>query len=116
MTSKWGNMLTIEEVKELIRSEAEDSLTATNHGMTLKQALIHPQRIPIIERTVSAGRTTDRNTDVWLVGRENIADGYLIILRDGDRQFGLASKGFPTDKCPILVGWYGALRTAFLGM
>ena len=42
--------------------------------------------------------------------------GTRFVLRDDGSQFGLASNGFPHDKVPILVGWYGDLLTTFLGM
>src|SRR5215472_4398786 len=42
--------------------------------------------------------------------------GYKIVLRNDGSQFGLASNGFPHDKFPILLGWYGDLLTTFLGM
>jgi hypothetical protein len=108
--------MTAEEVKELIHSQAAHGLALKNHGMTLEQALIQPQRITVIERITQAGGNRDRNLDVWLVGQENSPDGYKIVLREDGMQFGLASGGFASDKHPILVGWYGSLKAAFLGM
>jgi hypothetical protein len=87
-----------------------------NHGITLEQALVLPQRISVIDRVVRAARVTDQNLDVWLVGQEKQPGGYKIIMREDKMQFGLASPGFPTDKYPVLVGWYGSLTSAFLGM
>jgi len=87
-----------------------------NHGITLKDALVAPRLISVIARTVRNGGKKDENLTAWLVGQENGTDGYQIILRDDGLQFGLASKGFPHDKAPILVGWYGNLLTTFLGM
>lgn len=57
----------------------------------------------------------DQKLNVWLVGQED-PRGYKIVMRDDGLQFGLASCGFPTDKEPILVGWYGGLISAFLSM
>jgi hypothetical protein len=58
----------------------------------------------------------DRIQDVWLVGKENANDGYRIVVREEDSQFGLASPGFGNDKHLILTGWYGSLKAAFLAM
>lgn len=70
----------------------------------------------IIERTVTDGQLKDRELSVWLIGEEPSTDGYKIIMRDDGRIFGLASAGFSTDRHPILVGWYGSLMAAFIGM
>ena len=51
-----------------------------------------------------------------LRARENRPDGYKLILRDDGSQFGQASDGFPDDKLPIVVGWYGSLLATFMGM
>ena len=109
--------MTADQVRELIRIQSADNLTTTNdHRISLEQALVTPQRISIVARQVADGRLRDRTLNVWLVGRENSSDGYKIIMRDDGLQFGLASRGFPNDKDPILVGWYGSLLSAFLGM
>lgn len=50
------------------------------------------------------------------MGREDSSDGYMIIMREDGMQFGLASKGFPSDPLLILTGWYGNLISAFLAM
>jgi hypothetical protein len=114
---KTGNEMTAEEVGELIRLQVGDCPAETNaHGINIKQALVPPQRILLIARTDRDGRVEDQKLGVWLVGRENLADGYKIIMREDGLQFGLASSGFATDKHPILVGWYGSLNSAFLGM
>jgi hypothetical protein len=109
--------MTADEVRELIRIQSADNLTTTNgHRISLEQALVTPQRIPVIARQVADGRLKDQTLNVWLVGREDSSDGYKIIMRDDGLQFGLASSGFPNDKDPILVGWYGSLLSAFLSM
>ena len=108
--------LTIEEVESLVRSQSAEKLAIVNHGITLKDALITPRLIRVIARNVRKGRVKDENLTVWLIGQEKRPDGYKIILRNDGLQFGLASKGFPHDKAPILVGWYGDLINTFLGM
>ncbi len=108
--------MTVEEVSEVVQSQARDALDLVNHSISLKDALIRPQKITVIFRDVKAGKLNDCEADVWLVGRENAGDGYKIVMRERGRQFGLASTGFPHDKHLVLTGWYGSLRSAFLGM
>jgi hypothetical protein len=109
--------MTTQEVGEIVRMHADgDFMAKNNHGITLQQALVPPQRISVIDRRVQRGRVTDQKLNVWLVGQEGSVDGYKIIMRDDGLQFGLASSGFPTDRHPILVGWYGSLMSAFMGM
>lgn len=109
--------MTVEEVEELMRLQVASGFGTTNdHGINLRQALVPPQRISVIARTVQDGRVKDQKLNVWLVGQEHSSDGYKIILRDDGLQFGLASSGFPTDKHLIVVGWYGGLMSAFLSM
>jgi hypothetical protein len=110
-------VMTADQVRELIRVQSADHLTTTNdHRISLEQALVTPQRISIIARQVADGRLRDQTINVWPVGREDSSDGYKIIMRDDGLQFGLASSGFPNDKDPILAGWYGSLLSAFPSM
>ena len=109
--------MTVDEVQERIRLQAGDDLGITNdHRITLKQVLVVPERITVIERSVQSGRIKDQEEDVWLVGQEASSDGYRIIMREDGSQFGLASKGFPTDSLLVLTGWYGSLKSAFIAM
>jgi hypothetical protein len=109
--------MTIEEVEERVRHESAPHLRIGNdHGITLKQALVPPQRITVLERTVRNGKTNDLDVQVWLIGREEPNGGYRIIMREDGSQFGRASDGFPSDRYPILCGWYGTLLSAFLAM
>jgi hypothetical protein len=107
--------MTIEEVHALIDKQSEGSMAVVNdHGLTLARTLVAPRKVSIIARQVENGRLKDETIDVWLVGEE--PDGYKIVLRHDGQQFGLASRGFASDKHPILCGWYGDLRSTFLGM
>jgi hypothetical protein len=109
--------MNVRDVQALVRLQSSENLSAVNdHRISLKDALVEPRTISVIARQVINGRTSDELSTVWLVGQENGPEGYQIILRGDGSQFGLASKGFPDDKAPILVGWYGDLLTAFLGM
>jgi len=109
--------MTVEEVRELIRAQSVDRLATTNdHRISLKQALIPPQKISVIARLVERGKVKDQTVNVWLVGQESSGDGYRIIMREDGSAFGLASGGFPTDKHLMLVGWYGDLVSAFVNM
>ncbi len=87
-----------------------------DHRINLKQALLKPGAISVIVRTVCDGRTKDHVESVWLIGKEGPADGYMIVMREDGTQFGLASSGFAEDKHPVLSGWYGTLKSAFLSM
>lgn len=108
--------ITVEEVQALLRLQSDENLNIVNHRITLKDALVAPLEIAVIARQVRNGRTIDENLTVWLVGQEKHPDGYKIVLREDGSKFGLASKGLPKDKAPILVGWYSDLLTTFLGM
>jgi hypothetical protein len=109
--------MTVEQVRELVKMQSADRLAATNdHRISLRQALVAPQKISVIAQTIKAGRVEDNRLSVWLVGQEGPGDGYRIIMRDDGLQFGLASSGFPNDKYLVLVGWYGDLLSAFLSM
>ena len=110
-------MITAKQVRDLIRAQSADSLTATNdRGISLKQALVPPQRISVIERMVHGGRMNDQKLEVWLVGQESPDGGYKIIMGEDGSRFGLAGSGFPADEHLVLIGWYGSLMSAFLGM
>jgi hypothetical protein len=112
-----SSTMNLKDVQALVRLQSSENLSAENdHRIILKDALVEPRTISVITRQVSNGRTSDELSAVWLVGQENGPEGYKIILRGDGSQFGLASNGFPDDKTPILVGWYGNLLTAFLGM
>ena len=87
-----------------------------DHKIDLGQTLVLPQKISVIVRSVKNGRLKDRIESVWLVGQENSSDGYKIVMREADRQFGLASPGFSNDKHLVLAGWYGGLKSTFLSM
>ncbi len=109
--------MTTEQVRMLIRRETQDHLAIPNdHEITLGSALVKPERITIIVRTVRNEAVSDEEEIVWLVGKEPGADGYMIVMREDGMHFGLTSPGFPTDKHPILCGWYGDLITTFMSM
>jgi hypothetical protein len=108
--------MTIEQVKELVACQAKDPLATQNdHDISLGSALVEPERITIIVRSVQNGEIRDEEETVWLVGRGPSHDGYRIVMHE-DGYFGLGSSGFPRDKHPVLCGWYGSLLTTFLGM
>ena len=112
-----GALMTLKQVRALVRFQSIGNLAAVNeHRITLADALVEPRIISIIDRRIEKGRMKDESLNVWLVGQENESDGYKIVLSDDGSKFGLASSGFPHDKHPILVGWYGDLLTTFLGM
>ena len=108
--------MTREEVREIVRSQAHDGLSLVNHGISLNDALVAPQKITVIFRDVKRGKIKDMGEDVWLVGQESATDGYRIVMRETDCQFGLASPGYPHDEHLVLTGWYGSLKSAFLAI
>ncbi len=109
--------MTVEQVEELVRAQVGDNWNYMNdHRISLKQALVSPQKMPVIVRAVRNDRVKDELQEVWLIGQEESSDGYRIVMREDGLQFGLASKGFPTDKHLVLTGWYGGLKSAFLSM
>ena len=108
--------MTVEAVEEIVRREAEGNLSTVSHGITLERALMRPKEIVFLDRVVRDGRVTDKELSGWLVGRERSEGGYMIIMREEDFMFGLAHHGLPTDKHPILTGWYGSLLSTFVSM
>jgi hypothetical protein len=113
----WRSLMTAEQVRVLVAVQSAPNLTTVNdHRITLEGALVEPRIISVIARHVKDASTNDENLNVWLVGQEDRADGYKIVLREDGSQFGLAAQGFPHDELPVLVGWYGNLVTTFLSM
>ncbi len=109
--------MTEAEVRQLVNSHSHGHLGVGNdHRITLKQALVPPERISITVQNVRIGRVTEMSQYVWLVGKEPSQDGYRIVMREDGLQFGLASPGFPSDQRLSLTGWYGGLVSAFLAM
>jgi hypothetical protein len=109
--------MTLDEVQEIIRLQSGLHLTCTNdHGISLKQALVVPQKVSVIVRMVKNGRVNEQKEAVWLVGKEDADNGYRIVMREDGCVFGLASTGFPTDEHLVLVGWHGSVKSAFLSM
>jgi len=107
--------MTLEQVKELVHSQAVGNFSAVSHGISLNQALIPPRRISVTAHDVREGRVTNEQLEVWLVGQERDQDGYKIIMRDNG-MFGLAYKGLAVEERLVLMGWYGDLVSTFLGM
>jgi hypothetical protein len=109
--------MTVNEVRELIRSQSEDLLSTKNDpGVTLRQVLVPPKRTPVIVWTIRDSCVIENEQTVWLVGSEPSEDGYRIVMQEDGLQFGLSSRGFPSDEHLILVGWHGDLMSAFLSM
>ena len=87
------------------------------HGVNLRSALVKPSRTKMILRLVRNGNIEDSTLEVWIVLRELPAgDGYSIVYDDVCDQFGLASAGFPEDRHPMIVGYYGDFWTTFKAM
>jgi hypothetical protein len=114
-----SNMTSL-EVQHLVENQIGDAWETTNyHNVDLRQALVTPQKITVIERGVEKGKLSDRLVQVWLVlveKREDNIEGYRIVMKENEPMFGLASEGFPNDKHIVLCGWYGDFMSTFLGM
>jgi hypothetical protein len=109
--------MTAADVRNVLRAQLLHYPKATNdHGVTLDDALVPPQRISIIERTVQKGQLSDKLVTVWLVGQERSSTGYRIVMREDSSVFVLASAAFPADRHLVLVGLYGDLISAFINM
>lgn len=96
--------MTAEDVRALVREQ-----TAANEGHGLESLVIAPHRISIIVR---GGMNAEETITAWIVGEEH-PNGYKIIMRDDGSEFGLATAGFQADLHPVLVGWYGDLKSAY---
>src|SRR2546430_5326263 len=108
-----------EQINELVRSQIGDAWDTTNaHGVDLREALVPPKRITVIERLVRNGKIHDRLVDVWLVliEQQKSASGYRIVASLDGSTFGLASEGFPSDRHFVLCGWDGDVFTTFEAM
>ncbi len=106
--------MTANEVQSLVRSQiAEDLTTTAEQRIALERMMLSPQVASVI--TVRTPPLEDEELDVWLIG-EDAPEGYKIIMQNDGKQFGLAATGFPNDKRLVVVGWYGSLKSAFLGM
>ncbi|HVT96862.1 MAG TPA: hypothetical protein VHE33_05095 [Acidobacteriaceae bacterium] len=109
--------MTVEEVEAVIHLQVNEHPTATNaHQLVLKDALVRPRRISVIEKTVKDGQVFDQELRVWLIADERPGDGYKIVMSDDGLRFWLASSGFSTDGHLVVSGWYNSLLAAFLGM
>ena len=103
----------------MVKFQIGDSWNASNlHGVNLRDALVSPQLITVVERNVRKGKIHDRLLKVWLVLIENpeSGTGYRIVADKEGTTFGLASEGFPADEHLVLCGWYGDFMTTFQGM
>ena len=108
-----------DQIRALVSSQIGDAWDTTNrHGVALREALVQPHRITVIERLFNEGKTKDRFVDVWLVLVENheSGTGYQVIAVQDGSSFGLATEGFASDKHLVMCGWYGDFLTTFRAM
>lgn len=108
------------EVRQIVEKEIGDAWQTTNHhNVNLREALVIPHQITVIERSVHKGKLKDRLIQAWVVlveRRQDNLEGYRIVMQETEPIFGLASQGFPTDKFLVLSGWYGDFMATFKGM
>ncbi len=111
--------MTTDQVRQLVEDQIAGAWEESNHhGVCLRQSLVAPTLITVIDRQVRKGKIMECDIDVWLVLIENPStqDGYRIVYSEAEGCFGLASQGFETDPHPVLCGWYGDFMTTFKGM
>jgi len=106
------------DVRKIVVDQIADRWDETNlHGVDLRSSLVTPSRTTMILRLVKNGNIKDSTVDVWTVLRELAdGDGYTIFYDDGCDKFGLATKGFPDDRHPVICGYYGDFWNTFQGM
>ena len=107
------------ELKERVIREIGDRWEESSlHGVVLKESLVDPVKITVIDRTVEDFKIKDVPFEAWLVLEEHpvTQDGYKIIASENGEDFGLAGIGIESDQHPILTGWYGDFWTTFKGM
>jgi hypothetical protein len=108
-----------ERIKELVNSQIGDRWdTKNDHGVVLRETLVPPEQITVIERLVRNSKPHDRLVDVWvvLIEEPKSGSGYRIVAALDGGKFGLASGGFPSDGHLVLCGWYGDFLTTFRAM
>lgn len=108
-----------QEILELVRSQIGDAWDTTNaHSVDLRKSLVSPTPITVIDRTVRDGKIDDRLEEAWLVliEKPQTMSGYRIVAKPDGTMFGLASEGLPSDRHPVLCGWYGDFWDTFRGM
>ena len=92
--------------------------TSNHHGVDLREALLEPELVTLIDRTVLEGEVRDTLMRAWVVLVEDPEEGrgYRVVASPSAQHFGLAEEGFPGDDHLLLCGWYGDFWDAFLGM
>lgn len=90
-----------QEIKNLVRAQIQNAWDTTNHHqVNLREALVDPRLLTVIDRMVEHGKMRDRHLEAWLVLIENphSVSGYRIVASSDGSKFGLASEGFPADE------------------
>jgi hypothetical protein len=103
-------VLDADQIRLIVIDAIGDSWDETNHhGVDLREALVRPSLIKVIQQTVHEGEIRDTVIDAWLVLIENpeSGDGYRIVANADGSDFGLAIQGASRDAPLFLYGWYG---------
>jgi hypothetical protein len=111
--------MTSADISQIIRDQIGVRESLPNpHGIDLRRCLTTPTLIKVIHRRVLNGKIKDSIEAVWLVLEERPpqTNGYKIVFNEERGLFGLASSGFPNDRCPVLCGYYGDFPTTLAGM
>ena len=106
------------DVQHLVHEQIDGRWEETNsHAVDLRAALITPTRSVMIMRVVQKGITKETAVNVWTVLEETPdGDGYVIFYDEVRDEFGLATRGLPVDRHPVICGYYGDFWNAFKGM
>ena len=117
-TGRVATDISAQRIEDIVRSQIGDAWDETNlHGVHLREALVPPTRIVIIESTLQEGEFHDQYIEVWLVLIEDtvLGNGYRIVAALDGSLFGLA-QGNPSEDELVLVGWYGDFMDTFYGL
>jgi hypothetical protein len=108
-----------EHIRDLVVAQIDGAWdTINHHGVGLREALVPPRKITVIERWVRDGEVEERTAQVWvvLVERPGSEEGYRIVAKEDGSAFALASEGFAHDQHLVVSGWYSDFMAAFVGM
>jgi len=69
-----GTAMELEKVCELIRAQVDCGFEGYHdHGITLKEALVPPRRIPVVERTIEKGSIGVQETCGGLIHLDSLS-------------------------------------------
>jgi len=112
-------VLDADQIRLIVIDAIGDSWEETNdHGVDLREALVPPSLIKVLDCRVKEGEIHDAVIDAWLVLIEDTesGEGYRIVASADGSKFGLAIDGVSTGRPLVLCGWYGDFMDALRSM